>query len=90
MLHPSRPNGFVFSAVAKGLGINQTAVNPAWECKSYPKNILYFKTGDVTQQERLRPRPRWPKSRLGEWRALRKLSRFRIVYRSQLSTTVTR
>lgn len=38
---------------AKGLGINQTAVNPAWECKSYPKNILYFKTGDVTRQERL-------------------------------------
>lgn len=53
---------------AKGLGINQTAVNPAWECKSYPKNLIYFKTGDVTQQERLRPRPRWPKFRLGEWR----------------------
>lgn len=53
MLHPSRLNGFVFTAVAKGLGINRTAVNPAWECKSYPKNITYFKTGDVPLQELL-------------------------------------
>ena len=51
MLHPSRPNGVVFSAVAKGLGINQTTVNPVWECKSYSKNITYFKAGDVTLQE---------------------------------------
>lgn len=56
MLHPSRPNGFVFSAVAKGLGINRTAVNPAWECKSYPKNIAFFKTGDVTLPELLASR----------------------------------
>ena len=42
MLHPSRPNGIAFTAVAKGLGINQTAVNPLWETPSYtPANPIF-------------------------------------------------
>ena len=53
MMHPSRQNRVSNSAVTKGLGIIQTAVNPTWESKSYSKNIIYFNSGNVAQQRRL-------------------------------------
>jgi hypothetical protein len=46
MMHPSRQNRVSNTAVTKGLGINQTAVNPVWESKSYSKNINHFNSGN--------------------------------------------
>jgi hypothetical protein len=43
MLHPSRQNCFVSTAVAKGLGINNPAVNPMWEAISYSPDRAEFK-----------------------------------------------
>jgi hypothetical protein len=42
MMHPSRQNGISITAVAKGLGINQTAANPAWEPPSYSPDTSKF------------------------------------------------
>ena len=42
MLHPSRQNSVPITAVPKGLGINQTAVNPVWEPPSYSPDTSNF------------------------------------------------
>ena len=35
MVHPSKQNCSLLTAVAEGLGMNQAAVNPVWEPSSY-------------------------------------------------------
>jgi len=47
MLHPSRQNCLAFTAVAKGLGINNPAVNPLWEPISYSPDRAEFKRNTV-------------------------------------------
>ena len=42
MLHPIQAEQGFSTAVEKGLGINQTAVNPLWETPSYtPANPIF-------------------------------------------------
>jgi hypothetical protein len=41
-MHPSTHNGVLFTAVTKGPGINQTAVNPMWEPLSYSPDKAEF------------------------------------------------
>jgi len=42
MLHPIQAEQGFSTAVEKGLGINQTAVNPVWEPLSYSPGIPNF------------------------------------------------
>lgn len=41
-MHPSRRNRFLLTTVAKGPGIDQTAVNPKWEPLSYSPDKAEF------------------------------------------------
>ena len=42
MVHPSKQNCSLLTAVAEGLGMNQAAVNPVWEPSSYSHDTANF------------------------------------------------